>query len=328
MGKSDFISVVSYNVQNLCDASDSGNEYPEFRVGSGSWTEAKYRKRLDNTAKAVRSLLQDGSAGPDILCLVEVENAAVLEELRKGPFPAAGYLTALMAPSDGSPINCGILSRFPAKRVRAHSLDCPDSGGRYMLEASFETGQESELTVFLCHWKSRREGAGPTEEARIQAAALLKRRILALIESDSAAEILVCGDFNESPDEYERSGMKTETAFMPVSGTSIPTSAPDCRGILVSTSPEGASFHMGNPVLFSPWERAGGYSYAFGDSRERLDGFLLSPGLCDTKGLGFASFSAATAGFLVSETGQPLGWKGSSGYSDHLPIILTLARAK
>ncbi len=324
----DFISIVSYNVQNLCDAKDSGLEYPEFRVGSGAWTEQKYRKRLENTARAIKSLAQEGSSGPDILCLVEVETLTVLDDLRSRQFSSAGYRTALMAPSVGSPINCGILSRFPAKNVRAHNLDCPGSGSRYMLEATFECGNDTELTVFVCHWKSRIESAKATEEARIQAASMLRDRISCLLRANPSAEILVCGDFNESPDEFRRSGSVEETAFMPFPAQSGALAKPACRGLMVATSPEAARFDSNGPVFFSPWERTGGYSYYFGDSMEQLDGFLLSPGLCDSTGLGMTGFKVSDAEFLMSETGHPLGWRGSSGYSDHLPIALTLARAK
>jgi endonuclease/exonuclease/phosphatase family metal-dependent hydrolase len=324
----DFISIVSYNVQNLCDASDSGLEYAEFKVGSGTWTEAKYRKRLENTSKAIKSLAQEDSAGPDILCLVEAENMTVLDDLRSRQFPSAGYRTALMAPSLGSPINCGILSRFVAKNVLAHNLDCIGSGSRYMLEATFDCGDGNELTIFLCHWKSRIESARETEEARIQAATLLKGRITSLLGMNPESEILVCGDFNESPDEFERSGSVDETAFMPFPESGGDSAVSACRGLLVTASPEMASFDSRGPVLFSPWERSGGFSYYFGESRDRLDGFLLSPGLCDRKGLGFAGFKVSDAAFLVSDSGHPLGWRGNAGYSDHLPIALTLSRAK
>jgi site-specific DNA-methyltransferase (adenine-specific) len=82
----------------------------------------------------------------------------------------------------------------------------------------------------------------------------------------------------------------------------------------------------GEPVLYSPWAESGGYSYSFRGSRERLDNFLLSPGLLDKRGLSFKRFAASEAGFLVDGEGTPKAWPGSgaSGYSDHLPILLVL----
>jgi hypothetical protein len=79
-------------------------------------------------------------------------------------------------------------------------------------------------------------------------------------------------------------------------------------------------------VLFSPWEESGGYSYSYRGSRERLDGFLLSPGLLDGEGLSYSAFAAASARFLVDSEGSPIAWpgSGSAGYSDHLPVSLVL----
>jgi hypothetical protein len=79
-------------------------------------------------------------------------------------------------------------------------------------------------------------------------------------------------------------------------------------------------------VLYSPWEVSGGYSYSFRGSRERFDGFLLSPGLLDARGLRFAGFSPAGAAFLMDAEGVPFAWPGpgAAGYSDHLPVLLTL----
>jgi endonuclease/exonuclease/phosphatase family metal-dependent hydrolase len=285
--------------------------------------------------------LPDG-AWPDLLCLEEIENASVLEALASGPLKAAGYRHIGMAPAPGSPINSGILSRLPILSLKAHALAGSVAGakpGRSLLEARIGLGsapgsrgdgpgQEAALTVFVLHWKSRVEGAQATEAARREAAALLAGRVAALLEADPEAELLVCGDFNESPDEYLRVGRE---------GGQEP------KRLLVAREPEGAGWLLGaagsragsragaslpsrEPVLFSPWAADSGYSYQYKGERERLDGFLLSPGLLDGKGLSFRGFSAVDAPFLLGPEGEPLGWSSISctGYSDHLPILLLL----
>ncbi len=146
--------------------------------------------------------------------------------------------------------------------------------------------------------------------------------------ADPGVELVVCGDFNESPDEYQRSGRLYSTALMPVeeaaAGQGSVAGGPPAR-LLVASEPGAAVPLGGEPVLYSPWT-ANGYSYSFRGSRERLDGFLLSPGLLDDSGLVFKSFAAATASFLVDGEGTPIAWpgSGSTGYSDHLPIALTI----
>jgi hypothetical protein len=177
--------------------------------------------------------------------------------------------------------------------------------------------------VMACHWKSKSgSGAEGTEEARRADAALVHSRVAARLADDPSAELVVCGDFNESPDEYLRVKKRYATAFMPVEQA---TAALPER-LLVARSAELAAPLGGEAVLYSPWGEGDGYSYAFRGNRERIDGFLLSPGLLDDAGLRYKSFAVVDADFLLDGEGVPIAWPGSgaSGYSDHLPIFLVL----
>ncbi len=69
--------------------------------------------------------------------------------------------------------------------------------------------------VFVCHWKSKLEGEKETEAGRRAAAALLAHRIRELQTEKAFSPIVVCGDFNESPDEYTRISRRYPTAIMP-----------------------------------------------------------------------------------------------------------------
>jgi endonuclease/exonuclease/phosphatase family metal-dependent hydrolase len=321
------VSVVSYNVLSLFDAKDSGIEYPEFSVARGLWDEARYKLRLENLAKAVRDSLPEeaGERGPDVLCLVEVENEAVLEDLRQGPLQSAGYRWTAMVPAPGSPINNGLLSRLPLVSLKAHATAGTDARpGRYILEAELDAGR-ARLFLLLCHWKSKTEGAAKTEDARREAAALVRSRALRLLAADPAAAIVVCGDFNENPDEYLRVGRRYPTAFMP---EGEPREGGASR-ILLAPTPERASFEGGEPLLWSPWAESSGFSYAYKGAKERIDGFLLSPGLLAGAAEGalrYRGFDALDAPFLLDEAGLPLPWSSGRGrgFSDHLPLLLLL----
>lgn len=306
----DTVTIVSYNVHNLFDDVDTGNEYPEFDMDTGKWTRALYLRRMDNLAEAVASL-EPGY--PDVLCMQELESEKVLADLAAGALKKAGYRHVAAGGPDGSSIRSGVLSRLPILRTRRHSV--ADAWGfgpaRDMLETVLDRGGGRKLIVFTCHWKSRREGEEETEVARRVQAGLAAARVAAALEEDPEAEIVVCGDFNESPDEYERVGRRYATALMPADAAS--------GGILLAGG--GAA----SPVLHSPWASAPGYSYRYRGVSERLDGFLLSRALCDGAGLDIESFAAADAGFLRDERGDPFAWNGSSGYSDHLPVRLRLA---
>jgi len=179
------------------------------------------------------------------------------------------------------------------------------------------------LTVFVLHWKSRVEGAEATEGERREAAALLAGRVERILAADPDAELLACGDFNESPDEYLRVGRRYPTALLPEAEA---VGAPAAKRLLVAFVPDRAGGEGSEPVLFSPWAESEGYSYSYKGKRERLDGFLLAPGLLDGRGLSYRGFSVVDAGFLLDAEGAPLAWSSSSatGYSDHLPVLLVL----
>jgi endonuclease/exonuclease/phosphatase family metal-dependent hydrolase len=282
--------------------------------------------------------------GPDILCLEEIENEKVLEALRKGPLAAARYGYAAIAPSEGGPFSVCVLSRLPILSSSCHYASTPAGrAGRDLLELELDAGGR-RLFVLVCHWKSKTEGDEVTEEARREAAALVRDRVALRIAADPAAEILVCGDLNESPDEYLRAEKRYATALMPVEafelsagasaggasagGASSPGLAPS--RILVASTRALTVPHSGENVLFSPWQESGGYSYSYKGSRDRIDNFLLSPGLLDASGLSFKSFSASEADSLMDADGTPIAWPGSgaSGFSDHLPILLILGIEK
>ncbi|MCX7025964.1 MAG: hypothetical protein NT061_00430 [Spirochaetes bacterium] len=329
--------IVAYNAHNLFDDVNGGTEYPEFRPGSSTWNSTLYAKRLELTAYAVESFYPDNAKGPDILCLTEIENAKVLADLAVGPLREGAYTWAFVGGPPSSPIHCGILSRLPIVSARAHAFAGSDESGRDILEASFELGAgKSEtqeiLTIFLCHWKSRLEGARETEGARRSASILVASRLGEILKEDPKRLVLVCGDFNESPDEFERVGGVYPTAFMPPPGAvaSSDTEPPEAwfKGVLgVSPSKGSVSSDAGGIVLFSPWEESGGWSYQFRGDKERLDGFLISESLLDGKGFEFLDFRPADDPELLDEDGLPFCWNGAAGYSDHLPIALRLGEA-
>ena len=329
------LTIVSYNVHNLFDDVEDGTEYPEFKPGTSTWNSALYAKRLKLAAYALNSLYPDNEAGPDILCLTEIENAKVLSDLALGPLKEGKYRWVFVGGPASSPIHCGILSRLPLVSAKAHAIADSDMNGRDMLEAEFELGSGTSgtkelLTIFLCHWKSRLGGTQETEDKRRLASTLAASRIEEILKEDPKRLILVCGDFNESPDEFARVKQAYGTAFMPsasqaiLAGTKTPASW--FEGVLRwSSSRQGAAFEAGKVTLFSPWEEFGGWSYKFRGDEERLDGFLLSGCLLDGEGFDFLDFKTADDPELLDEDGSPFAWNGANGYSDHLPIAIRLA---
>jgi hypothetical protein len=64
-----------------------------------------------------------------------------------------------------------------------------------------------------------------------------------------------------------------------------------------------------------------------------VDHFLLSPGLFDSRGFAYrwGSFGPARLPLLFSDRGVPKKFRaltGEKGYSDHLPLLITLDAKK
>lgn len=326
------LSIATYNVHNLFDDIDDGGEYPEFRAGSGRWNGALYRKRLDGVAEAVLSFPSGGSKGPDILCLQEVESLKVLRDLSSGPLSACRYSWCALGGPESSPIHCAVLSRVPVSRARFHAVDCAGGfrQGRDCIELDVavpESGRRPktapergslEFTLFVCHWKSRLEGARETEGQRRQAAALLAGRARQIRLARPGRPIVICGDFNESPDEYDAIGRMYPTALM-----TDAEAAGSGQFLVVGFDrrliPEGG--------FYSPWGDSGGYSYKYKGKEERIDGFLLSKEFFDGDGAEYEGFAVSDLPALMDADGVPVPWDGNSGHSDHLPLLLELSGA-
>ncbi len=336
------VTILAYNVENLFDAVSDGTEYPEFNPARGKWDDHRYHLRLENTARVIRAAV---SGGPDIVVFEEIENRNVLRTLADRYLAGLGYRTMAMVPVPRSATNVGVLSRFPVTDVRAHEVYTgPGHPLRNILELHIDCGG-TPLVLFACHWKSKSGGAEQTEDGRLLAARIIVNRMREILAADPSADVVVAGDLNENVDEYERVGGAYQTAIIAVDGNGAPLPPFPARFIQESIfavhSPAELSRYAPSDasttapmVLFSPWgssAAAGGEgSYWYRGDWETIDQFLLSPGLFDLSGFVFDSFRVAAPDFALNRLGHPASWESSraKGYSDHLPILLTLSRRR
>ena len=330
------LTLMSYNVENLFDDVRDGSEYREFDPGRGKWSTESFLVRVGRLSEVIRKSVP---GGPDILLLQEVENGNALKAFVETGARGMGYSWRALVPKKGLAANVAIVSRLPIARVRTHAVG-PWKGAapvRDILEAQVETAGH-RLYVFNNHWKSKTEGAKATEASRRESAAVLARRIAEILAEDPVADIVAAGDMNESVDEYARRGRRTATALMPAE-EDVRTAGglPGSPAILLSAfapAAGGAAAAGARCVLFDPWfeiapEQRG--SSAWQGEWLTPDHLLLSAGLFDRDGFRYrrGSFSPVRLPFLLDGRGFPLRWtpRGSReglGFSDHLPILLTL----
>ncbi len=213
------LSVMTFNVENLFDISHDRDKndlayLPAYLKGTREhaascramkrklyrdqclrwdWSEETLQKKLKSLGEVI---LQVGDGrGPDILLLQEVENKAVLEQLRTGPLAAAEYGPGiLLEGNDARGIDQAILTRLP---VVQEPVLYKDPGGvlvRGVLVAKLQLPGETLLETSVVHFPS------PAAPRRLREAGIrflndYRRRM------PPNSLMLIAGDFNVTAEE-------------------------------------------------------------------------------------------------------------------------------
>ncbi|MDR2444633.1 MAG: endonuclease/exonuclease/phosphatase family protein, partial [Spirochaetaceae bacterium] len=339
------LSIATWNLQALFDGQDDGIEYDEYSSSNG-WNSEKYLARLNNFSKAISSV---GKNGPDIIALIEVENAGVLENLANEYLTDSAYRYSFFAGLPGYSLGLGLLSRYPLTMARSHSSNIQ---GEVLPRPVAEVWIEPErqpIAIFICHWKSKLGGDDATETLRRAAARVILRRIKTIKAESPDMPILILGDLNENYDEFERQDGELRCALMPDSPEAAKiagyenvsedgeeegeeqepkTSVPQDFLVLSMEKPPFSSFFPGiDGVFYTPWEaelEKGSYYYNGG--WESIDHFLLSEAFFNSAGWEFKDAAVVDTEPFVNSKGEPNTYntRTGSGLSDHLPLLLTL----
>ncbi len=311
-GEKGEIVVMTYNTQTFFDSVTNGNEFSEFT--QKDWTEELYTERLQRLAQvlseapmpiaekrhplieAISKSMPKKGRPPSIAVLQEIENEGVLLD-------AAAFLptqdfyshVAFIPAGRGGAFSTGILSVFPIESVKIHSLAASPastaipssalSSLRPLAEVAFATSN-GRLVLFAVHWKSK-GGSGSAEEnkqIRLLQEELLTERISLLEREAPGTPFIVCGDFNQPPEEF---------AFM--------------QKYLSAWD-------------FLP-ESAG--TYFWRGEREKIDNIFVSHLFKESIEAEASRFYVAENDFLFGNDGAPAAFRiyTGKGYSDHLPLI-------
>ena len=191
----------AWNVENFYDDRDDAN----IRDDSDDWfgnDPAAFGEKVDRLANGL--LLMNGGAGPDIACLVEVENEQCMEALRdavNAKLDAAGRgdkkYTQILFKQDntGRHFAPGILTRLPVVADRTRKLG-GRSNGR-ILEGHIQANGH-DLAVIVAHWTSRVTDDAADGKRRMSYANDCYGRVKAILSENPDADVVVCGDFNDT----------------------------------------------------------------------------------------------------------------------------------
>jgi hypothetical protein len=309
------VVVASWNVENLFDADDDpdnpgDNEYTPS--GWTRWTEPRYRHKLTNLAEVVSEIR------PDILCLMEVENRRVLEDLTALAESLHGWRMPVILHRDCGDmrgIDTAIISRYePKGMVWLRPLAIQ----RDILAADFEI-EGRGLTVIANHWKSRYGKKAESDALRELEARTVRAEVVRRLADNPAAAILVMGDFNDNIDNV-----------IPLAHAGF---ALDERAVLQ----DGKLLFNLSATL--PADARGTYFYSQTRSWNSFDMINISRGLL-TNGAPASPWRVRPETFRIhappkmrQENGAPYpfrrvgtrqGQRIYTGYSDHFPVCVTV----
>lgn len=314
-----------YNQENLFDTChDEGkNDYQFLPGGSYHWNGMKYEHKLRNMAQALSDMGTDvvPGVGCAAIGLSEVENARVLDALVAQPALAArGYKYAHIEGPDRRGVDCALLynpSLFTLRDMKLVPYVPEREKDSAFVTRGFLTVSGTiagePVAFVVCHWPSRFSGSYYREVAGRQVRALKD----SLLRENPACKVMVMGDMNDDPTN---------------------------KSMYECLSAKEDIDKVGPGDMYNPWynilAKEGRGTLAYGGSWNLFDQIVVTPNMLGKKGskdfstLRYWKNQIFTRPYLFQNEGK---YKGNpkrttaggvwlDGYSDHLPVVMYLAK--
>ena len=286
------LRIVSYNVENLFDTKHDTlkNDSSFLPEGMHHWTYRRYQTKIDRIAQVLVNI--GGWESIPLVGLCEVENARCLRhlcyKLRRFHYKYVHYDSP-----DERGVDVALLydsTRVSILNSRALSLSLEGDYTRDILYVSALYEQRDTIHVMMCHLPSQLGGAANTDWKRQHAKSLLQSQIDSILLLHPSANIVVMGDMNTSPQDDL----------------------------------------MGMTNLMLPIQKAGQGTHKYQGIWTCLDQFYVSSALVTQ-----STATILSPPWLLEEDTKYLdskpyrtyvGFRYNDGYSDHLPIVLTIQK--
>ncbi|MBR4439931.1 MAG: endonuclease [Bacteroidales bacterium] len=310
--------VMFYNLENMFDIIDSPdtNDSDFTPDGAKNWTRNRYEIKKKRIWQVIASVGEKHF--PDIIGICEIENQEVLNDiLRSTPLGYLGYEYYYHETLDRRGIDVAFLYRsetFMITDTTFIPISFPTDPTYHSRDIVYVKGIAKEfgdtLHVFVNHWPSRYSGRIASEELRMDAAHTLRHRIDSVLAVNSGAKIVCIGDFNDSPlDKSVNEGLGSITTF--------------------DTIQPAGLYHLAH---YMQTEKKM-WTYKYQGVYDILDQIFVSGNLMLNHGLCCTKDDAKTVDrdfILEYDVSGPkpkrtyIGMKYNDGFSDHLPVTLTL----
>ncbi len=300
-------AILFYNVENLFDTlNDTLANDDEFTPdGSYHWNIKRYFKKLTNINKVIYDCNEWNT--PFLIGLCEIENNDVLNDLLwNGSLYQRGYRSIHYNSLDPRGIDVALI--YNSKEfipINSNYIREPTGAliTRDILYVKGVADHRDTLHVFVCHFPSRRGGAIASEPKRVTMAQLLFNCIDSIVLNEVNSQILVMGDFNDTPNNK----IVKEIILKPLS----------TQENMICL---GANF-----------ANQGNGSHKYQEEWSLIDQMFINQHFAKFINYSY-QFKTITLPYLLTNDEENLGQKPYrtylgpryvGGYSDHLPVMLT-----
>lgn len=327
-------TVSFYNLENLFDTIRDEKIFDEEWTpkGTRNWDTKKYNQKLKNLSRVISEIgTAENTKMPTIMCVSELENRGVLEDLVAQPaLKPADYgivhydspdrrgidVALLYQKKHFTPTNTQSIPLYIYDTSDPKTKDWNDGKGKriYTRDQLVVTGllDGEEFHFIVSHWPSRSGGEKKSSPNREAAAALNRKIIDSLYQINPNAKIITVGDFNDGP--YNKSVME-------------------------SLGAKGKRDQVKAKGLFNPmWQmfQDGQGTIAYRDAWDIFDQMVISEPLLQKDYSTYRYWKTAVfkKPYMIQESGQYKGYplrnqtSGEPGFSDHFPVYIYLIKEK
>lgn len=202
--KKDSITILFYNVENYFDTINNPHTIDEFTPDDiYEWTSERYITKRNNIAEVILAA-HSNSFPPDLIGLCEVENRQVLDDLiNNTPLKSYGYSILHNNSPDARGIDVALLykkERFVINDSAFFLMGHAELNKtkREILYAKGIVNGQDTLHVFVTHFPSKRDGVTKTHPLRQSAAQQLRYVTDSILLETPNANIVIMGDFNDT----------------------------------------------------------------------------------------------------------------------------------
>jgi len=306
--------VATYNIENLFDLENDGNEYKEYIPNKKSkWNHVSYVKKLKNISKVIIDI------NADIFALQEIESEMALKDLLTY---TSNYKYYSFLKNEKSAIGVAVISKFPIINTEKILIKTSKKYSRPIQKVTIKVDNKL-IKIYNNHWRSKRA----SENQRVEYALSLKQY---LDNSNNSSDYIILGDLNSNYNEYQtfKYNKKLNNTYGITGINQVLNTTLNNQFITKENMHK-----VQNKVHYNPWleidvpER---FSYKYKGNNNTPDHILLSKTLFDTSNISYVhnSFSVFKPTYLYKNN-KITRWKTKGknkehlgiGYSDHLPLF-------